>query len=237
MIFAPAVLSLCDVLSRPLFLLACLVSLHILPLLLLHLVSFPPLNRMAEPDSTCSFKKQKKLILGVSCSLAILGAGVLVWFVTAESGPDLLAPPYFRLKELYEEPFSHGWGIDLPGYGPTLRYTQVQAHTLKPEDVPNDDGHMALVGGKIEFSAAGVGRCLEAEEAEELSVLNAPLCSDKKLQMWEVDVEGQVVLVGSSLCLTVGGNDTQREAGPWARRDLLLRRCQGGREQLWALVV
>ena len=68
------------------------------------------------------------LILGT----ASLGAGVLIRFVTVESGPDLLPPSISGLKDLYGKPFIHGCGLDLQGYGPTHRYTQVQAHTLKP---------------------------------------------------------------------------------------------------------
>ena len=179
------------------------------------------------------------MIIAGTCALLslLLGAGFLVWFVTADSGPACLPPPYFKLKDLYGEPFHHGWGIDLPGYGPTLRFTDVQAHTLKPENVGHADGHMALENGRIAFSAAGAGRCLEAAAAVEMSGLNANLCSDSKLQMWEVEEEGYVRLAYSMLCLTVGSNHTQREAGPWARRDLCLTRCYGGRDQLWAMVV
>ena len=46
-----------------------------------------------------------------------------------------------------------------------------------------------------------------------------------------------VRLAGYSLCLSVGGDDTQREAGPWVRRDLLLTLCDGGINQVWEMVV
>ena len=78
---------------------------------------------------------------------------------------------------------------------------------------------------------------MEAAAAVEMSGLNANLCSDSKLQMWEVEGVEYVRLADSMLCLTVGSYHTQREAGPWARRDLFLTSCHGGRDQLWAMVV
>ena len=45
-------------------------------------------------------------------------------------------------QDVYGEPLSHGWGVDLPGIGDTLRFTGVQAHSLKPAAAPNTDGHM-----------------------------------------------------------------------------------------------
>ena len=123
-----------DVLSRHFLLYAWL--LHVLPLPFLLLLCVDSQCKMAAPS--CG---NKKMIIAGTCALLslLLGAGILVWFVTADTGPALLPLPYFRLKDLYEEPFHHGWGIDLPGYGPTLRCTAVQAHTLKPENVGHAD--------------------------------------------------------------------------------------------------
>ena len=63
------------------------------------------------------------------------------------------------------------------------------------------------------------------------------MCSDSKLQMWGVEGDGYVRLADSMLCLTVGINHTQREAGPWARRDICLTSCDRGRDQIWSMVV
>eukprot|EP00092_Neocalanus_flemingeri_P084235 GFUD01105790.1.p1 GENE.GFUD01105790.1~~GFUD01105790.1.p1 ORF type:complete len:195 (-),score=52.63 GFUD01105790.1:27-611(-) len=182
-------------------------------------------------------KMNRKLIIAVTSAVVLLAVCILVWFATAEGGPVLLSPPYFRLKNMYGEPFNHGWGIDLPGYGPTLRFSDVQAHTLKPANVSHSDGHMKLEDGRIAFYADGGGRCLEAIKAAENSALNANICSDSELQKWEVEGEGMVMLVGYSLCLSVGSNETQSAAGPWARRDLLIRLCDGGIDQIWEMVV
>ena len=177
----------------------------------------------------------RQVLPGVLVIIIVCGGiGILAWQLTNKQ--DILPPPYFRLRDMYGEPYQHGWGIDLPGYGPTIRFTGVQAHTLKPGSVGHDDGHLALQGGRIVFSSAGEGRCLEAVKAGESAGLDAPLCSDSDLQRWEVEEEGVVRLVNTSLCITVGGNNTQGQAGPWARRDLLISKCVGGRDQIWDMV-
>ena len=177
----------------------------------------------------------RQVLPGVLVIIIVCGGiGILAWQLTKQ---DMLPPPYFRLRDMYGEPFQHGWGIDLPGYGPTIRFTGVQAHTLKPGSVGHEDGHLALQGGRIVFSSAGEGRCLQAVQAGERAGLDAPLCSDSDLQRWEVGEEGGVRLVNTSLCITVGGNNTQGQAGPWARRDLIISKCVGGRGQIWDMVV
>merc|ERR1712142_690013 len=174
----------------------------------------------------------KKVLIGVLVTVLLVcaGIGIIVWQTRF---PDTLPPPYFRLRDLYDEPYERGWGIDLPGYGPTLRFTGVQAHTLKPGSVPHEDGHLALQGGRIVFSGAGEGRCVEAVQAEDEGGLDAALCSDdSSLQRWEAVEDGLLRLVNTELCITVGGNYTEGPAGPWARRDLLIRQCVGGRDQI-----
>ena len=78
-----------------------------------------------------------------------------------------------------------------------------------------------LRGGRIEFLGAGEGRCLQAVAAEDDAGLYAPLCGDDNLQRWEVVGSGQVRLVNTELCITVGGQHTQAPAGPLVRRDLI----------------
>ena len=39
---------------------------------------------------------------------------------------NCLSPPYIRLKDLLDEPNGFGWGIDLPGFGASLRLTDIQ---------------------------------------------------------------------------------------------------------------
>ena len=43
-------------------------------------------------------------------------------------------------------------------------------------------------------------------------------------------------LVATDLCLTVGGPESERGAGPWARRELSLSLCgeAGARAQVWS---
>ena len=53
--------------------------------------------------------------------------------------------------------------------------------------------------------------------------------------------KGRVKLAGSEmqeLCLTVGSKETERKAGPYIRRDLLLQSCDPNNEAMvWSLVI
>ena len=92
---------------------------------------------------------------------------------------------------MFGEPFGHGWGLDLPGYGETLKFTNVQAHTLKPASVPNCDGHMKYEDNLIKFTQDGAGRCLTARSGDPNSALDAAPCSQKNktfLQSWSIQV-------------------------------------------------
>ena len=76
--------------------------------------------------------------------------------------------------------------------------------------------------------------------AEDDAGLYAPLCGDDNLQRWEVVGlvvgSGQVRLVNTELCITVGGQHTEAPAGPLVRRDLRIRQCDGDRDQIWDIV-
>ena len=53
--------------------------------------------------------------------------------------------------------------------------------------------------------------------------------------------KGTVRLAGSDmmgLCLTVGSKETERKAGPYIRRDLILQTCDPNKESMvWSLVI
>ena len=109
-------------------------------------------------------------------------------------------PESFQIlwQEKYGEPFDHGWGIDIPGFGASLNFTGIQAHTLKPASVGNSDGHMkyeevgeGIIGseGLIRFTEDGAGRCLTARSAAVNTSLEAIHCSERnKLQLWSIAV-------------------------------------------------
>ena len=90
---------------------------------------------------------------------------------------------------MFGEPLGHGWGIDLPGIGDSLRLTGVQAHSLKPDTAVNTDGHMVYREGKVEFTQDGAGRCLTARTNQSGSPLDADPCSDHGLQSFVMEVE------------------------------------------------
>ena len=73
--------------------------------------------------------------------------------------------------------------------------------------------------------------CTRTREAG--SYLDADRCQDHTPLQSFVMKSGLIRLTGSELCLTVGGEETERPAGPFYRRDLTLEQCRGGRDQLW----
>merc|ERR1711915_1169983 len=109
--------------------------------------------------------------------MGTVGAALAIWRLNdhfnPSDGPKLMPAPYLRLLEIYEEPFGHGWGVDLPGFGPTLKYESVQAHTLKPYGSRHSDMHQVFHEGRIEFLDDGAGRCLEAKSSKSGTLLDA----------------------------------------------------------------
>ena len=59
----------------------------------------------------------------VVAGLVAVSVGIY-WHMTGP--PPLLPPPYMRLEALFEEPLGHGWGVDIPGYGPSLNLSSLQ---------------------------------------------------------------------------------------------------------------
>ena len=123
------------------------------------------------------------------------GGSIYRYLLAHDRTSTLLAPPYMRLEALLEEPLGHGWGVDIPGYGPSLNLSSLQvdpapelkilqnnlqAHTLKrAEGDRHADMHQFFnpfpdqeacprqrVCGQIRFTEAGLGRCMEALAGE-----------------------------------------------------------------------
>ena len=59
----------------------------------------------------------------VAVSLVAVSVGV---YWERQDPPPLLTPPYMRLEALLDEPMGHGWGVDIPGYGPSLNFSSLQ---------------------------------------------------------------------------------------------------------------
>ena len=59
----------------------------------------------------------------VAVSLVAVSVGV---YWERQGPPPLLTPPYIRLEALLGEPMGHGWGVDIPGYGPSLNFSSLQ---------------------------------------------------------------------------------------------------------------
>ena len=95
---------------------------------------------MGESGSHCQCNKRRLVLILtaailVAASLAAVAVGIFLH--TASAGPPpLLTPPYMRLEALFEEPLGHGWGVDIPGYGPTLNLSSLQVNSSKFNNPP-----------------------------------------------------------------------------------------------------
>ena len=87
-------------------------------------------------------------------------SSICLLFLTATSLS--LDRPYIRLEKVLDEPYGYGWGIDLPGYGDTMQFTDVQTHTLKPGNASTSgDMNQVLEGDLIMFLNDGEGHCMQ----------------------------------------------------------------------------
>merc|ERR1712192_220784 len=151
------------------------------------------------------YARRRRLVVIVTVAILVVAGLVAVsvgiyWH--AAGPPPLLTPPYMRLEAIFEEPLGHGWGVDIPGYGPSLNLSSLQAHTLKrAAGERHADMHQFFspfpeqaacpsqgVCGQVRFTEAGLGRCMEALAAKENAGLKTAACDeDSIMQMWQWD--------------------------------------------------
>ena len=80
----------------------------------------------ARGSSMCT-KRRLVVIVTVVTLVAVSLVAVSVGAYWRRQGPPpLLTPPYIRLEALLDEPMGHGWGVDIPGYGPSLNFSSLQ---------------------------------------------------------------------------------------------------------------
>ena len=80
----------------------------------------------ARGSSMCT-KRRLAVIVTVVTLVAVSLVAVSVGVYWERQGPPpLLTPPYMRLEALLDEPMGHGWGVDIPGYGPSLNFSSLQ---------------------------------------------------------------------------------------------------------------
>ena len=80
----------------------------------------------ARGSSMCT-KRRLAVIVTVVTLVAVSLVAVSVGVYWRRQGPPpLLTPPYIRLEALLDEPMGHGWGVDIPGYGPSLNFSSLQ---------------------------------------------------------------------------------------------------------------
>jgi hypothetical protein len=86
----------------------------------------------AADPAPCS-RRRLALLVAVAVVAAAAVAAVVHW----QSGLSAaLPPPYLRLRALIEEPHGRGWGVDIPGYGPSLNFSLLQVARRLPAQPP-----------------------------------------------------------------------------------------------------
>ena len=123
--------------------------------------------------------------------------------------------PFIRLKDLFEEPSGRGWGLDIRGWGLLIRFNYSNVHVISVKTSNywySRDMRVRLNKDRIEFLEDGLDYCLEARYAKEGSPVDARKCLEMKNGKWK-DINGQLNLLGTNLCLTVFG----RVKNPWRK--------------------
>ena len=91
----------------------------------------------ARGSSMCT-KRRLAVIVTVVTLVAVSLVAVSVGVYWQRQGPPpLLTAPYIRLEALLDEPMGHGWGVDIPGYGPSLNFSSLQVVVLGQIDRVN----------------------------------------------------------------------------------------------------
>ena len=80
----------------------------------------------ARGSSMCTKRRLAVIVTVVTLvAVSLVAVSVGVYWET-QGPPPLLTPPYIRLEALLDEPMGHGWGVDIPGYGPSLNFSSLQ---------------------------------------------------------------------------------------------------------------
>ena len=89
-----------------------------------------------EGTGSQSLCTRRRLVIIVTVAILVAGGLVAVSvgiYWSTPGPPPLLTPPYMRLEALLEEPLGHGWGVDIPGYGPSLNLSSLQVDSTTEE--------------------------------------------------------------------------------------------------------
>lgn len=147
----------------------------------------------------------------------------LVWLL-ALVVPVSAAEGLIALVDLLDEP--EGYCLDVPGWGNRLNLNApLMAHTCKPgaEDELFTRDHPS--SGQLYMNA--YGRCVAAASGTPGSQILLVNCEASALQRFSFDLNGQIRLDGSDVCITVAGGKGTPTRGPsHLRRDLSLTPCK-----------
>ena len=194
-----------------------------------------------KPGVICNWLKNKKVSMfqKIIIAIALIGSG------QALSQPT--SPQYLQLKDRLDRP-GDGYCLDVVGSGKHIRLDMpLTAHNCKGPQVyadevvqfrsdqslyfPAYDGCVtamglndkALPGNALMLKACGVAQ---------------PFLNARKFQRFEFNAQGQVMLVGSHLCLTAGGESHTTYSLEHKWRSLFLLTCAEAEltHSVWNLV-
>lgn len=138
-------------------------------------------------------------------------------------------PPYIVLSDNLDEPNGYGFCIDTTSRGLT---DLAQTHTCKPSDASrarddrdNDTRFFYNADTGQIASHAFDGICLQVLRAGQISVFALLECSDHPRQSFVYDSAAGTLSTTdeTDMCITV--SEETIPAGPWVKRDLVLRPC------------
>ena len=162
-------------------------------------------------------------LLSIYLRLAVLVAvGARVGVVqAAPPGATQTAAPFLSLTDNVGEPNDVGWCIDLEGHGDSITFTNMHVHSCKDSGT---DVQWFPESGRIKGVGDGDGRCIQAQSTSNGAGVDAPTCDEAEaLQEFVYCTDGTLRTENLGLCLVAG--PTMIEAGPWNKRDLLVKNC------------
>lgn len=139
--------------------------------------------------------------------------------------------PYMRLIDNLDEPAKEGFCVDLEGWGDTIEWKNVQAHTCKADGSgasAGADEQFIPEGGQVKGYGDGKGRCLQATGSAFASTIDAGTCNTEcGLQAFCWHTDGRVKLDDGKFntCLTAASTMVAGKGGVWQKRKLTLEDC------------
>jgi len=144
--------------------------------------------------------------------------------------PVVAAEGLIQLIDPLDEP--EFYCVDVPGFRDRLNLdAPLMAHTCKPGAADESYTIDHPKPGQLYMKA--YERCIEASSAKKGGEVYMKACSDSPMQRFAFTSDGQIQLVGESVCLAVADVPGVPTGGPsHLRRDLTLEACSEAKPTL-----